>query len=53
MHSEFLQGNLSWMVRLINKMCHFGRQENPRVVHEKVHHAPRIRVWVATQHMDC
>jgi hypothetical protein len=25
----------------------FWASENPRVIHEKVQHAPRIRVWVA------
>jgi hypothetical protein len=32
---------------VVNKMSDFGRRENPRVIHEKLHHAPRITAWVA------
>jgi hypothetical protein len=44
---DFLMKHTSTlMVRLIKKMCDFGCQ-NPRVIHEKVHHAQRITVWFA------
>jgi hypothetical protein len=33
-----------WLI--INDKCDFGASENPHVVHEKLHHAPRITVWV-------
>jgi hypothetical protein len=33
---------------VVNKQnMQFWASENPRVIHEKVHHAPRITVWVA------
>jgi hypothetical protein len=33
---------------VVNKQnMRFGESQNPRVVHEKVDHAPRITVWVA------
>jgi hypothetical protein len=35
------------MVWLINKTCEFGDSENPFAIHEKVHQALRITVWVS------
>jgi hypothetical protein len=33
---------------LVNKQyVQFSASENPRVIHEKVHHAPRITAWDA------
>jgi hypothetical protein len=33
---------------VVNKQnVRFWVSENPRVIHEKMHHAPRITVWVA------
>jgi hypothetical protein len=35
-------------VWLIKQNVRFLASENPWVIHEKVHHAPRITVWVAS-----
>jgi hypothetical protein len=44
----FLMGHTSTWDGVVNKQnVQFWASDNPRVIYEKVHHAPRITVWVA------
>jgi hypothetical protein len=47
MFGFLLRHTSTWMVWLINNMCNFGRQRILVFFHDKVHHSPRIRVWLA------